>query len=225
MCTFLCDRAYLPSYLSSLCHTITKQSSMLQSNTFIQTLIVFFTCFCLTEEAKGFSCNMLYGITDSKWSSPKWNWGYASGSGHDCALICRRKFSTQESRRELIEGLISSSIPECLEEDNLMDELKLILGLTWQRGRRDGTDGGVGGYSEVLFNLADCQYETFFECDDGIACQRNFLNDMKARYHLISENQIEKVQNLSDEFEDLDKSIRVCAGMILNSMDFIRLGM
>ena len=180
---------------------------------------------------------MMYGVPDSKWSSPKWNWGYASGSGHDCALICRNKFASSDSRRMLIESLMltdnaqiksegSLSFLTTLEEDWL-DELKLILGLTWQRGRRDGTDGGPGGYSEVLFNLADCQFETFFACDDGISSQRNFLKDMKARYSLISktDSDLQYVKDLSEESEDLDHSIRSCAGYVLSSMEFVALGM
>ena len=164
-------------------------------------------------------------------SSPKWNWGYASGTGHDCAKICRQKFYSKASRQKLIHHLIhyshiidDVSSTSILDEgdDECLDELKLILGLTIQRAQ---WTGAAGTYLEVLSNLADCQYETFFACDDGIASQRLLLQDMKGRYTSISSDNSLIIHNLSEEVEDLQVSLRQCFGYVLEGMGFIADGM
>jgi len=146
--------------------------------------------------------------------------------GHDCAMICRTKWSNLQSRKELIQSLIRGDENISDFDPEWLDELKLILGLCWQRGRRDGSDGGIGGYSEVLDNLSGCQYETFFACDDGVASKRNFLNDMRKRFELIAKSQkyIDLVMDLSEEEDDLDISVKICSGAVLDSMNFIEWG-
>ena len=146
--------------------------------------------------------------------------------GHDCAMICRNKWSNIQSRKELIQSLIRGDEKIYDFDPEWLDELKLILGLCWQRGRRDGSDGGIGGYSEVLDNLSGCQYETFVPCDDGVASKRNFLNDMRTRFELIAKSQeyIGLVMDLSEEEDDLDISVKICSGAVLDSMNFIEWG-
>merc|ERR1719282_1135055 len=99
----------------------------------------------------------IYGIEGSGWKSPDWNWGSARGTGHDCAAICRRRWSDPADRRKLVDSLLDpvefkASRPE---SEVPFEEIKLILGLAWQRGRWDGSDGGPGGYGTVLEIMAE----------------------------------------------------------------------
>lgn len=128
----------------------------------------------------------------------------------------------------MIDALIADDVDalsNLLDGDSL-DELKLILGLCWQRGRWDGTDGGRGGYGEVLYNMAECKYETWFACDDGTASKRELLSDMSERFHLItkSEDETASIMELGDN-DNIDGSVRKCAGLVLNSMEFVTSGL
>jgi len=103
------------------------------------------------------------------------------------------------------------------------EEVKLVLGLTWQRGRWDGSDGGIGGYGDVLEYMAECRYET--EDDQTNAIQ--LVTDMKKRFHLIaSEAAAEKMKNL-DHFcdGDVDLMRRKCAALVLSEMGFVKTGL
>eukprot|EP00816_Leptocylindrus_hargravesii_P011345 CAMPEP_0196804202 /NCGR_PEP_ID=MMETSP1362-20130617/3752_1 /TAXON_ID=163516 /ORGANISM="Leptocylindrus danicus, Strain CCMP1856" /LENGTH=183 /DNA_ID=CAMNT_0042176325 /DNA_START=144 /DNA_END=695 /DNA_ORIENTATION=+ len=167
-------------------------------------------------------------LDDASRSSREWNWGSAIGTGHDCALICRNKWSNQETRQNLIDALVADNDDtfSALLDDDSLDELKLILGLCWQRGRWDGTDGGRGGYGEVLNYMAECKYETWFDCDDGTAAKRELLSDMSERFHLISKSEDEtaSIMELKDD-DDIDASVRKCAGHVLNKMEFVVSGL
>ena len=170
----------------------------------------------------------LYGIPNSSWTSPEWNWGYASGTGHDCAAMCRRKFASRDARADFVASLLdpTSSSTSCSPEQSSLafEEVKLVLGLAIQRGRWDGSDGGPGGYGDVLAAMADARrYET-----DGTEESRmvNFVNDMKVRYRLLnpSEEDMEAMESVDVGIE-ANAAIRKCSGLVLQSMGFIENGL
>lgn len=179
----------------------------------------------------------IYNIPGSGWTSPTWNWGYANGTGHDCALLCRRKFSTKQKRQELIQQLLH---PSAISSSNMeeadtsrspsFEEVKLILGLTIQRARWDGTDGGSGGYSEVLGIMAKGQR---YESNDEESNSKLFVKDMVDRFHLIAGNEIgdqaidqDKMKQIVNECaNDYDMLRRKCTGLVLQKMAFVDLGM
>ena len=65
----------------------------------------------------------IYGVPNSGWTSPEWNWGYAVGTGHDCAAICRQKYASSDERSKLIEDLLAAGAGD--ETD--LEEVKLVL--------------------------------------------------------------------------------------------------
>ena len=172
------------------------------------------------------SSEWLYDVPNSSWTSAEWNWGYASGTGHDCAAICRRKFANRSSRAEFIRSLLdpSTSQPPSFEE------VKLVLGLAVQRGRWDGSDGGPGGYGDVLAAMASARrYET-----DGTEENRmvNFVEDMRHRFGLLnpSEEDAEMMKSLDGcngdaTIDELDAARRISSGLVLKSMSFIDNGL
>lgn len=48
----------------------------------------------------------IYNIPNSGWCSDSWNWGYASGTGHDCAAICRKMYASRDDRQRLVSSLL-----------------------------------------------------------------------------------------------------------------------
>lgn len=176
----------------------------------------------------------IYKIPGSGWKSPAWNWGYANGTGHDCAMICRARWDTREKRKALVDmlrnpkevnGCDSLSV-ETVDSmrDPPFEEIKLILGLAWQRGRWDGSDGGMGGYGDVLRYMAAAQrYETEDEWANSIL----LIKDMKERFHLIaSDSSLKEMQDLDYEnSSDIDGMRRKCAGLVLSEMNFIENGL
>lgn len=182
----------------------------------------------------------LFGVSDSGWKSPVWNWGSAVGTGHDCAKICRQQYSTRRKRQELVQQLLTSQgtgkdIPQNFEE------VKLILALAWQRGRWDGTDGGKGGYSEVLQHLvAANRYEVNNESHSDRDWSLRWIDDIQQRYHLLrpSSEQLKTMQEIvesvniysdSDSSSICDDSViyrarRQCSGLVLEAMGFIENG-
>ena len=191
----------------------------------------------------------IYNIPGSGWTSPTWNWGYANGTGHDCALICRRKYSTEQSRQELIQSLLfdgedNNKIANDDTDDNdnnttpSFEEVKLILGLTIQRGRWDGTDGGRnGGYGQVLEYMAQAER---YESSNEELNSKLFVKDMSDRFHLIvgnmfnddDENDIDiddsmkMMKQIQNDYEhDYDIMRRKCTGLVLKKMGFVEFGM
>jgi hypothetical protein len=165
------------------------------------------TCMMMMNKNSSIRKKEIYNIPGSGWTSPTWNWGYANGTGHDCALLCRRKFSTKQQRQELIQELlhpaaISSSNVE--EADSMrsppFEEVKLILGLTIQRARWDGTDGGSEGYSEVLGMMANAER---YESNDEELNSKLFVKDMVDRFHLIAGNEIDGVAMDQDKMKQM----------------------
>ena len=173
--------------------------------------------FALSSTA-AFSLNMsreIYGIPNSGWTSKEWHWGSAMGTGHDCALICRRQYDNRQSRAELVSSLLEGKGPP-------FEEVKLVLGLAWQRGRWDGSDGGRGGYGDVLSEMAKAKrYEVGSECD------KLLVQDMKERYHLLNPTDTDKdaMMSILDGAEDIDATKRRCSGLVLKSMGFIDSGL
>ena len=176
---------------------------------------------------------LIYGISQSGWKSPKWNWGSAIGTGHDCAKICRQNYANRVVRNELISNLINA---QGTEEDFPSDfeEVKLTLALAWQRGRWDGSDGGKGGYGEVLEYLVRADR---YENGSEIEWSKCWVNDLASRFHLLkpSVDHISRMESLLHKSslitEDHDREISVvyrarrrCSGLVLQEMGFIENG-
>lgn len=160
----------------------------------------------------------IYGIPRSGWTSPDWNWGSAMGTGHDAAMICRRTYSTDKARAELVQTLIAgdSKKPD-------FEEVKLVLALAWQQGRWTGSDGGRGGYGEVLASMAKAQrYEV------GKECSKFLVQDMQQRFELLdpSDQELELMQTVIEVVDsDVELAKRRCAGLVLNAMGFVNGGL
>ena len=181
----------------------------------------------LRMSAAASSSEWLYDIPNASWTSAEWNWGYASGTGHDCAAICRRKFATRSSRAEFVGSLLD---PSTSTQPPSFEEVKLVLGLAVQRGRWDGSDGGPGGYGDVLANLASARrYETDGTEEDRMV---NFVEDMRHRFGLLnpSEEDAEMMKSLDGcngnaTIDELDAARRMCSGLVLKNMGFIDNGL
>mmetsp|Transcript_4878 Transcript_4878/g.6687 ORF Transcript_4878/g.6687 Transcript_4878/m.6687 type:complete len:193 (-) Transcript_4878:428-1006(-) len=160
----------------------------------------------------------IYGIPDSGWSSPKWNWGSPFGTGHDCAMICRSRYDTPAKREVLVDTLINAD-PK--DGDNLdFEEVKLVLGLAWQKARKTGLEA----YGQVLDEMAKAER---YEIGDEEACSRRFVHDMQKRYMWLDPEVEDKIamSTLWYETTDYDTGRRRCSGLILKSMGFIEDGL
>jgi hypothetical protein len=158
--------------------------------------------------------------------SPTWNWGYAVGTGHDCAAICRREYSTVEKRKELVANLLEPDENPEMRQPKNFEEVKLVLALAWQRGRWDGSDGGAGGYGEVLKHMAEAKrYEDGSEDE----CSRLFVQDMQDRFDLLVDTVSLELREmralLDDSNDDMDYACRKCSGLVLEAMGFIDRGL
>ena len=168
----------------------------------------------------------IYNVPGSGWKSPTWNWGYGVGTGHDCAAICRQKYARMEDREELVRQLISA--PTVGENEQRLpanfEEVKLVMALAWQKGRWDGSDGGEGGYGEVLHAMADARrYE---DGDETTNCMLLF-KDMEERYYLLDPSpedmkEMKKATKICES--DSDAAVRCCSGLVLKSMGFVNNG-
>lgn len=163
----------------------------------------------------------IYDVPNSGWTSPEWNWGYATGTGHDCAAICRQKYASKEERFNLVESLIDS--PKCQQNERFpknFEEVKLVLALSWQRGRWDGSDGGRGGYGEVLASMADAHRYDYGDEDE---CSRRLVQDMLDRFELLKPDgeDLNLMRAIYDPEPDIDAIRRRCSGLVLKSMGFI----
>ena len=189
----------------------------------------------------------IYGIPGSGWTSSQWNWGSAMGTGHDCAMICRDRYSVKSARVKLITSLLNppalngsndeeikaQQVSLLVEDDISMrqpsfEEVKLILGLAWQNGRWDGSDGGIGGYGDVLRLMAKAdKYEGGYDEQKCIECNNQFIQDVLSRFHLIAPaDQVQNIKVALAPFnDDVDAKRRICSGMILKAMGFIDKGL
>jgi len=175
-----------------------------------------------------FNLSFLIG---SGWASPKWNWGYADGTGHDCAMICREQWNSREARADLVNKLLNPlKVDERLSMQEIensreppFEEIKLILALAWQRGRWDATDGGSGGYGEVLSMMAKAN---IYELEDQDACSKILVQDMMDRFNLIASSAaLDEMDILSKGCSDTDTLRRKCSGLVLREMGFITNGL
>ena len=175
----------------------------------------------------------LYGIPHSGWKSKEWNWGSAVGTGHDCAAICRRRWEDKADRRKLVESLLNPAEFKAArpESEVPFEEVKLVLGLAWQNGRWDGSDGGPGGFSSVLETMAAAKR---YEDDDEVISAINFIADVSQRFETISRNADESkrmkaididVREHHLEKEEVFMARRTCAGMVLDAMGFVNNGL
>jgi len=87
---------------------------------FVTVLTILLWLLQTVSVSRAFSMSTLYGIPNSGWRSPQWNWGSAVGTGHDCAAICRRQYASRPQRQELIQHLLEPSVI-------MMNEYLLIL--------------------------------------------------------------------------------------------------
>ena len=193
-------------------------------STRLTALFGYFLVIVSVETSVGFSMSSrsreIYGVPNSGWTSPEWNWGYAQGTGHDCAAICRELYMTRAARQRLVDNLLSAS----LNEPENPEEIKLILALEWQRGRWDGTDGGRGGYSEVLSTMAAAERYEHVPYEE---CLQRLVDDMAdpKRFGSLGTTS-EEVEEMKAcvSAESTEKRFRKCAGMILRAMGYVDRG-
>lgn len=178
--------------------------------------------------ARSMNKGMIYGVAKSGWKSSAWNWGSAVGTGHDCARICRQNYASREARAELVENLLLTTTTGTQSSTVLIpanfEEVKLVLALAWQRGRWDGTDGGRGGYGDVLHYMAEAKR---YEDGSEEECAMRLIQDMQARYSLLrpSSKQEMAMQNVVVHCEsDVPRAQRRCSGLVLEAMGFVENG-
>mmetsp|Transcript_3162 Transcript_3162/g.3566 ORF Transcript_3162/g.3566 Transcript_3162/m.3566 type:complete len:195 (-) Transcript_3162:173-757(-) len=153
----------------------------------------------------------IYGVPNSGWTSPQWNWGYGSGTGHDCAAICRNKYGSREERATLIRELLDGN-PAATN----MEEVKLVLALKWQRDRR-------AGYSDVLDTMAEARrYEQQDDEEGGSVGDKCLIEDMAARFDRLNPQDDDKaaMEALRDSDDDVERAVRRCSGLVLQAMGF-----
>jgi len=159
----------------------------------------------------------IYGIPNSGWASPKWNWGSAFGTGHDCAMICRNQYNTPAKREKLVDTLIKADPKDSESLD--FEEVKLVLALAWQKARRYGLES----YGQILDEMAKAER---YEIGDEEECSRLFVQDMQKRFMWLNAEVDDKIamSTLWYETSDYDVGRRRCSGLVLKAMGFIEDG-
>lgn len=141
-------------------------------------------------------------------------------------MICRLRYGSLQSRAALIDDLCKApTIDVDRREPRNFEEVKLVLGLAWQRGRWDGSDGGRGGYGDVLATMADARR---YESDDETENAKCLVEDMMSRFSLLrpTEAQSEEMESVSAILEDdADAARRKCSGLVLDAMGFVENGL
>jgi hypothetical protein len=97
-------------------------------------------------------------------------------------------------------------------------KVKLVLGLAWQNGRWDGSDGGPGGYGEVLQLMAEAKR---YEDGPEDECSIRFVQDIQDRFDLLADNtslELREMRAVLDDPVDFDKAQRRAAGLVLEAM-------
>ena len=177
----------------------------------------------------------VYNIPNSGWRSQDWNWGSAMGTGHDAAMICRRRWNSRSDRQQLVKSLLDPVFHKASYPDSEIpfEEVKLVLGLAWQKGRWDGSDGGAGGYGEVLSIMADARR---YEDEDEVISALNFIDDVSKRFATIarSDEELKKMKSIAADVrgrnhhagkEEIFMDRREVAGMVLDAMGFVTNGL
>jgi hypothetical protein len=151
------------------------------------------------------------------------------GAGHDCAAICRRRWSDEADRKKLVDALLN---PEAYHSQHKsyevpFEEVKLILGLLWQRAGRSHA------FNEVLGNMVDAKR---YELADEVLSALNFVEDVRDAFpdvalkksHVDHMNAVAgEILHYHDHMVDRVEAFRirrVCAGMVLKEMGFIENG-
>jgi len=174
------------------------------------------------------SSKEVYGIQGSGWSSPEWKWGSATGTGHDCAKICRQQYATTEARAELIECLLLSkedmnvNLDERTPEN--FEEVKLVLALAWQKARKK-CYGGLETYGELLDEMAKGQR---YEEGTEEFCSMLLVQHMQKRFFWLYPDVQDKISMnilLYDCDDDFDWIRRRCSGLVLKAMEFEEIGL
>ena len=148
----------------------------------------------------------IYGVPNSGWTSPQWNWGYAVGTGHDCAAICRRKYASRGERSQLINDLIEA---DTTKTD--MEEVKLVMALEWQRNWRCG-------YGDVLEMMADARR---YEEEGDPSPSSLLLMDTMERFHLLNPTKEDQAtMGALKDSNNVDAALRTCSGLVLKAMGF-----
>lgn len=171
----------------------------------------------------------IYGIPNSGWKSPQWNWGSARGTGHDCAAICRSRWALPSDRAGLVRALLDPAAFRSARPaaETPFEEVKLILGLSWQGG------GGGGGYSRVLEAMAGARR---YEMEDEVLSALNFIEDVSGRFDEVceSEEELGRMRAVANDVRgkhdirrggDVFMDRRMCAGMVLDAMDWVENGL
>jgi hypothetical protein len=169
-----------------------------------------FSLFLMTSTMAFTLPKALYGIPNSNWASSDWNWGYAKGTAHDCAKICRQKYSSVHSRQQLLSSLMERTCSCDVEE------LKLILALQCQRQRKLG---------DVVQNLVQAnRYES--EDDNGSGSHQLVL-DLQERFSKLKPNSedMQQMIDLSMEEWKPKSTLQPCIALVLKTLDFIECGM
>ena len=173
-----------------------------------------FLAFLASSRAEAFSMSTpqpnktIYGVPNSGWTSPQWNWGYGSGTGHDCAAICRNKYASNEERSKLIKDLLEGD-PTTTD----LEEVKLVMALEWQGDRR-------GGYGDVLNMMANAKR---YEEEGDPSPNSLLLKDMMERFHLLNPTEEDRAaMEALNETNDVDSAVRSCSGLVLKAMGFAR---
>ena len=195
-------------FLTMVLHEQESESIM----TILLFLVLIITSFLGNSmKTHAFSAAKIYNIPGSGWKSPQWNWGYAVGTGHDCARICRKLYETRSARQDLLQNI--ETRPENMEE------IKLILALAWQRGRWDGSDGGPDGYGQVLEALAAAdRYEN--------SNNQQFFLDMQSRFQSLKPSvELQKEMDSLSQLENIDLATRKCSALVLEAMGFVESGL
>eukprot|EP00533_Pseudo-nitzschia_delicatissima_P013334 CAMPEP_0197275538 /NCGR_PEP_ID=MMETSP1432-20130617/14042_1 /TAXON_ID=44447 /ORGANISM="Pseudo-nitzschia delicatissima, Strain UNC1205" /LENGTH=187 /DNA_ID=CAMNT_0042741453 /DNA_START=20 /DNA_END=584 /DNA_ORIENTATION=+ len=147
----------------------------------------------------------IYGVPNSGWTSPEWNWGYAVGTGHECAAICRQKYASNRERSQLITDLLEGDPTKTDTE-----EVKLVMALEWQRNWRCG-------YRDVLEMMADARR---YEEEGDPSPKYLLLMDMMERFPRLNptKEDMAAMQALKD-LDNVDCALRICSGLVLKAMD------
>lgn len=193
----------------------------------IRVLVLLFVGISILRLSAALSMNsasdnrLVYGVANSGWRDAQWNWGSAVGTGHECARICRQKLSARQARQELVDTLIDVTAETAKGID--FEEVKLVLALAWQKGRWDGSDGGRGGYGQVLESMADAKR---YEQGSEVERSQRLVQDMQARYHLVhpTPKDADAMASLNCEGEHIYEARCRCAGLVLQSMAFVENG-
>lgn len=104
------------------------------------------------------------------------------------------------------------------------EEVKLTMALAWQNGRWDGSDGGPGGYGDVLQTMAQAKR---YEEGSIEECARNLAQDMQARFVLLkpTKDQRTAMDKLDEDLQQDPIAARNrCSGLVLQAMGFVENG-